>query len=1190
MSPASTQKHSVCLALLLCCSFALSALSQSARPGMGPIPYADALGTGTTFRVWAPNASAVGVKGQFNGWATTPLVNEGSGTWSADIPGARANHEYKIRINNSFDKRDPRARRVTDSSGNSIVYDMQAFDWGGTSIPQPWRNDAVIYEMHVGSYNAEDWIPSTFDKAIERLDHIRDLGINVIQVMPVNEFAGDRSWGYNPADPFAIESGLGGPNAFKRFVKACHERGIAVFADVVHNHYGPTDLDLWTFDGWSQGGFGGIYFYNDARAYTPWGSTRPDFGRSEVRQYIRDQIMMFVEEYRLGGFRWDSTYNILNSDWGHNEQGEHMLRDINWELLQNYPYVFRISEDHAFDYSMNFESQWDVGYRWALHGQVVTGSDGDRNMYTVKGLLDGWPGHHRVVFSEAHDYIARIHGRSRLPTEINGGDPYSIWSRKRALLAAGILMTTPGIPMVFQGQEMNETYAFHDDTPLRWWHTNNYAGIVRAYSDLIHARRNLRGGTQGLKGTGINVHHVDNNNKVIAFVRWDAGGQTDDVMVIANFAVTTWTNNDYSIQFPSAGTWYRHFNSDEQFYQADFGGIGAAQVEAAGDPPAANVNMGMYSLQIFSKTPPSGVGVVTFDPPSPNGCVDVVVTFAPSNGPLQNATNVVLFMGRNDWQDAADFQMFNLGGGQWAATVAVAEATYELNMAFHDGAPEDAVWDSNGGRNWALAISGCAGLPGLAAVTPSTPQGCVPVTITYRTREGVLTNAANIYVHLGRNSWLDIQSLTMTNTSGDEWTATHTIPEDTWQLDFVVHDGLGTWDNNSGNDWHVYVSGCIPSDAAGLTITNPASDILVPYTQLQYSVEGRAVRMTGDLSWRNAQNDETGSLPCTTNWSVASIPLELGANLLRVTGTNSTVNPNAGARDSATNSLYTSGGTWTSGQNGGQGWGGGWVLTATTNAGHFLADTNSANLTISPYGWGLWANNGGLSEATRSFADYLHVGDVLTVRCENNWIDTDSSVGIGLQNRFGQNLFEFYFIGGGTNYLINDEQLARNTGIPWTGSGLLLTFELTSPTEYHFTANAIEFTGTLAASSEALVRRFRTWNQSAGSGWEYNLYVAELAIDGLPLESREHTAERTIHRRFGPHFTFDRGDSNDAWKITFPLTEIGQLYDIHSNTNLVDGEWTPFELDWYGNGFPLQMTITNHNERLYLRSSTRPAN
>ncbi len=1166
-------------------------MAWSARPGMGSIPYADENGTGVTFRVWAPNASSVAVRGDFNGWGQTPLFDEGNGLWARDIPAARAGQEYQYFINGQLWRRDPRARQVTGSTGNSIIYDPDAFDWNGTSIPEPWRNDLVLYQMHVGTFGGQ-LPPSTFDRAVERLDHVRDLGINAILLMPVNEFPGQHSWGYNPTDLFAIATDYGGPRALKRFVRAAHEHGIAVFMDVVHNHYGPTDLDIWRFDGWYENNLGGIYFYNDERAHTPWGSTRPDYGRPEVRAFIRDQMFMWVEEYRIGGFRWDSVYHTIHSDWGHNQEGEHMLRDINWELMQEYPHVIRGSEDHAFDYSMNFENQWDVAYRWDLRDTVVTGSDSDRNMYTIKNLLDGWPGHHRVVFSEAHDYIAASHGRSRIPTEIHGEEPESIYSRKRSLLAAGIIMTTPGIPMIFQGQEMLETQAFHDDTPLRWDRANTFSGMVQAYTDLIHTRRNRRGGAQGLKGTGINVHHVNNDDKVIAYIRWDAGGQADDVVVVANFANTTWTNNDYNIAFPSAGTWHSHFNSDLTLYQEDFDNIGPAQVEATGNPPSANVNMGRYSIQIFSKSPPTGVGLVTFDPPAPAGCIPVEITFDPVDGPLQDATNVVLFVGHNNWQDAADVPMTNQNG-TWATTVEVEEGTYELNMAFHDGAEEDPVWDANEGRDWRLEISGCAELPGVATADPPHPHGCVPVVIQYRERDGELAGAENLYLHLGRNGWQHPTDISMTNTANGEWSVTYTIPQGTWQLDFVFHDGEDNWDNNDWNDWHVYVTGCVASDRAGISITHPGSDMYVPYTQDVFTVHGRASRMDGLLHWENTKTGESDAIPVLTNWVVETISIDLGANLFRITGTNTTDNPNAGARDSATNAVYVNAGNWTSGQNGGQGWGEGWELNTSGSAGHFLASGEHNQNTL-PQAWGLWANSGGLSEAVRPFADRLHVGDVFSARLENNWIfggsDTEpaGSVGIGLRNRFGQHLFEFLFVGGGTNYLVNDAETGRDTGLSWTTNGLDLTFELTSSTEYRFTANNTEITGTLATTSEALVREFRVWNYSAGHGSNYNVYVSDMAIDGDPLESREHSASRNIIRRYGPHFTFGTMDKPGEFRVHFPATEIGQMYEVYFNTNLVDGDWEPFGYDAHGDGFPLQIILTNDQEYLFFRTGVRP--
>ena len=576
--------------------------AQSARPGLGSVPYSG----GTTFRVWAPFASEAAVAGEFNDWRAAPMARDASnGTWSIDVSGARAGQRYKYVFNGYSWKRDPRARQVTHSNGDSVAYDPAAFDWGDDAPPAIARNDLVIYQLHVGTFAGND-PPATFDDAIAHLDYLRDMGFTAIQLMPVNEFPGGRSWGYNLCDPFAIETDYGGPDALKRFVRAAHARGLAVFVDVVHNHYGPTDLDLWQFDGWSENGLGGIYFYNDGRAHTPWGSSRPDYGRPEVRAFIRDQIFMYADEYRVDGFRWDSVYHVVRTEQGANEQGIQLLREINQELSETHPALVRTAEDHAFDHDMRFDAQWDVGHRWALYQQIATPWDHERNMYVVAGTLSDWAGFQRVVFTEAHDYVGRMNdNRGRVPAHVHPEDPESLWARKRALLGAAVLLTTPGIPMIFQGQEMHETQSFQDETPLRWERTNTHAGIVHAYSDLIHLRRNLGGTTPGLTGAGVGVHHIDNQNKVVAYVRWDRGGQTDDVVAVANFSAVDFDRGDYVVRFPSAGTWHRRFNGDSQAYGADFGDLGAAQVEAAGEPPAAPVDMGKYSLQIFSKEAPA---------------------------------------------------------------------------------------------------------------------------------------------------------------------------------------------------------------------------------------------------------------------------------------------------------------------------------------------------------------------------------------------------------------------------------------------------------------------------------------------------------------------------------------------------------------------------------------------------------
>jgi 1,4-alpha-glucan branching enzyme len=1032
-----------------------SAVAQvSTRPGVGSTPYADAGGTGVTFRVWAPNASAVGVKGEFNGWATTALSKEGgSGYWSRDIAGAQAGKQYKYVLNGVSDKRDPRGRRVVNSAGNSIIYDPNAFDWGGVGNVTPYLNDLVIYEMHPGTYNAESWVPSTFDQNIERLDHLKNLGVSAIQVMPPFEFAGDKSWGYNPADPYAIESALGGPDAFKRFVKAAHQRGIAVLVDVVHNHYGPSDLALWQFDGWSQDGKGGIYFYNDSKSSTMWGETRPDYGRSEVRDYIRDNIRMLLDECRVDGFRWDSVFSILYAHGGntHLPDAEGMLRDINWMMETDYPGRIRIAEDHAFDFNMNFHAQWDVGFQDHLQWQVTQGSDAARNMQWLSERLPG--SHARVIYSESHDTAGALNGKHRLPRYIDSSNPGSIWARKRQLLAQSIVMTTPGIPMVLQGQEMNEDWDFAAETSLRWSLTNTHRGIVRAYTDLIAARRNKLGGTQGLKGTGIQVHHKDDLNKVLAFVRWDAGGQADDVVVVVNFAVTQWTNQNYLVEFPSAGTWYAWYSGDSTNYGADFGNVGASSVVAAGTPPKAAINMGMYASYIFSKVAPPQPGLLNLSPALPDGCVPVSLEYTAGSGPLAGATNVVAAIGHNNWQFTGDVALTNDGGGVWSGVYVIPVDTVTLDLAFHNGATNNRVWDNNLGADWHVPVSHCADLPSSATVAPSHPQGCNPVVITYAEWSGPLKDASNVVLFIGRNDWQDLVEYPMAEVSPGVWAATSAVPSDTWQLDFVFHGQVTNstvWDNHEGQDWIAYVSDCADPLLPSVVITNPPGDQVVSNEVSHVDLQGRTgPGLSGLLWWTNLLTGAAGTLLPDTPWQLAGLALGEGVNLIRVSGTNNALNPNADSADAPSNAVYVTGPSWTAGQNGGQGWGGGWAMEGGASAGQFLAQSDlDTNLHIGTHGWGLWAHSGGLSAAVRPLAGKLNVGDVLRVKFENEFIDGGASVGIGLQNRFGQNLFEFLFIGGGSNYLFNDGAIGRDAGVPWTDAGLELEFELTTPTTY----------------------------------------------------------------------------------------------------------------------------------------------
>jgi 1,4-alpha-glucan branching enzyme len=571
--------------------------SQPSRhAGMGAVLYDG----GVAFRVWAPNALSVAVAGDFNGWSAErhPLMPEEGGIWSADVEGAGAGQGYKFVIDGPDGllwRKDPYGRDVDQSNGNSVVVDP-AFDWSGDEAfrAPPWH-ELVIYEMHIGTFNdTPGGAPGDLSSAISRLPHLSELGVSAIQIMPIGEFPGDHSWGYNPADLFAIESAYGGPKSLKAFIKAAHAHSLAVIVDVVHNPLGPSDLDLWQFDGWQQDGKGGIYFYNDWRSKTPWGDTRPDYGRGEVRQFLRDNALFWLDEFRADGWR--------------------LMQWINDEIDLRFPWKISIAEDLQEDPWLTqdvgaggagFDSQWAAGFVHPVRAALITGDDGARSMGAIRDAILGRYNDdalRRVIYTESHDEVAN--GRARVPHEIWPGNAGSWFARKRSTLGAVLTFTSPGIPMLFQGQELLEDEWFRDTDPIEWSRKERFAGVFRLYRDLIRLRRNWWNDSRGLRGQHVSVFHVNDSNKVIAFHRFDRGGPGDDVVVVLNFANRAF--DAYAIGFPRGGSWRVRLNSDSRHYGEDYGdhaGYDAMAEASARDglPFSGSIGLAPYSALVLTQ-------------------------------------------------------------------------------------------------------------------------------------------------------------------------------------------------------------------------------------------------------------------------------------------------------------------------------------------------------------------------------------------------------------------------------------------------------------------------------------------------------------------------------------------------------------------------------------------------------------
>ncbi len=568
------------------------------------------------FRVWAPFAKAVAIIGTFTPNGPIAMESEKDGYWSIVVKEVEPGQQYRYQITTQsgdiIEKNDPRARAITSSdNGFSVVVD-DSFEWGKDDFAALPHNQQVIYELHVGTFNRPDAsTPGTFSSAIEKLDYLKDLGITTIELMPVTSMAYSNGWGYAPNYIFSVESMLGGRHGLMEFVRACHERNMGVILDVVYNHfYG--DSDLWQYDGWSENERGGIYFYNDERGDTPWGG-RPDYGRPEVRQFILDNIAMWLSEYRLDGLRVDSTIYMRNTK-GLNDDPTHDIPDA-WQLLQDItslahkinPECLMIAEDFACnnfitkpcnEKGCGFDAQWELGFPHALReGLGISGAR--QNLATLRYELEhSYNGNafEKIIFSDSHDTAAN--GSARLNDIVTPENPTSLLARQQSLLAASLMFTSPGIPMLLQGAEFLQGGAFNDWQALEWEHITHHAGYTDAHKHLLGLRRNFYGNTSGLTGQYTSVFHQNDDNYVIGFGRWSSVDQSDTTIVLANFSNDTF--DDYTVALPSPGVWRVRFNSTWKGYAKDFPEYLIDTITTSADT-TATIKLAPYMVIIASK-------------------------------------------------------------------------------------------------------------------------------------------------------------------------------------------------------------------------------------------------------------------------------------------------------------------------------------------------------------------------------------------------------------------------------------------------------------------------------------------------------------------------------------------------------------------------------------------------------------
>jgi 1,4-alpha-glucan branching enzyme len=594
---------------------------------------------GATFRIWAPRAKNVYISGDFNQWkqnAGSQLSQIGGGHWAGFFPGLNDGDQYLFYVDGigtSNYKRDPHSRLLTFQpafpGSNCVLRNPGRFPWHETGFRPPAFNDLIIYQLHVGTYLIQ---PGNGDggflDVISKIPYLASLGVNAIEPLPIQEFQTQFSLGYNGTDYYSPENQYGEANEtnlqgylntvneilqsagqpgypgidilrgadsqLKALVDVCHVCGIAVLFDVVYNHAGggfDENSPLWFTDRMPYGNANDSLYFTDqgwagGQVFAYW--------NNDVKQFLIDHARYLYQEYRIDGLRFDEV-SVMDR-FG----GWLTCQNLTDTLRAEKPGAIQIAEYWPVNDSVvkntssggaGFDATWHDALRISVRaalGAVSSGASASVNMDAIASAIANHGLDHRwraVPCLEDHDavYAGRDLRIARLSDQSNSRSWYA---RSRSRFAMGLLITAPGIPMIFMGQEFLEDKQW-SDTPNSnfeiWWQgldggDKTMSDFQRFTRDIINLRRNH----PGLRGEGCHVFHVHNQNRVIAFQRW-VDGVGADVVVAATLSEKNWYN--YEIGFPGGGRWAEIFNSDvyDNWVNPTVAGNGGG-VNASGPP------------------------------------------------------------------------------------------------------------------------------------------------------------------------------------------------------------------------------------------------------------------------------------------------------------------------------------------------------------------------------------------------------------------------------------------------------------------------------------------------------------------------------------------------------------------------------------------------------------------------------
>lgn len=574
---------------------------------------ADGAANGVRLSVWAPNASAVGVVGDWNDWQAEPLAmldSDGpTGIWSTVAPHARSGHRYKFRIvtgdGRVVHKADPLARQAElPPSDASVVPTCAGFEWADDE----WLDRRArtlrgedplrVYEVHLGSWHRD---ARTWSDLAERLaDHVSALGFTHVEVLPIAEHPFGGSWGYQVSGYYAPTARFGDPDGFRRFVDVLHRRGIGVIVDWVPAHFPRDEWSLGRFDGTP------LYEHPDPRRgeHPEWGTYVFDYGRNQVRNFLVANALYWFDEFHVDGLRVDAVASMLHLDdargpgeWTPNEHGgrEHLeavafLQEMNSVVGEEFPDVLMIAEDSTAwpgvtspvsAGGLGFSHKWNLGWMNDTLGYLSHDPDDRADVHHDLALPLGSAFDERFVLPLSHDEV--VHGKGSLLARMGGDDPVERFAALRVLLAWQ--WSVPGAPLVFMGTELAAEQEWDEAEGLPWHLLREapHRGVYDLIGGLnasaaawpaLWRRDHDPGGFEWL-----DAH--DACHSVYSFLRWDLHGEAA-VVCVANLGRAP--RPGYRVGLPWAGEWEVVLDTDDERWSGAGVGPGAASVLAADEP------------------------------------------------------------------------------------------------------------------------------------------------------------------------------------------------------------------------------------------------------------------------------------------------------------------------------------------------------------------------------------------------------------------------------------------------------------------------------------------------------------------------------------------------------------------------------------------------------------------------------